>query len=358
MKLTLPFATQAIFTGLMEVMSMAVIGKLIGTKALAAYTVVDMLVCLSNEFVGGFWNALTTLCSQAVGAKQFNLAGQYLQMSLLLYVLFSIPFMAIWWIYTGDIMVWFGFDDETAEMGHDFAKVYIFAALVEGIGETVHGLLDVIDLENYSTVIGVSEEVIDFVVLFQTAFFFTPDLYHVGFIQLGVGILFLCLNVWFISFKGWFKPYSKGFFGSFSLKNRKAVWLMCKTAFSLSIGFLLTDGEWEILTIFASMLGPAEVVAWGILGTLWDGLEDLTEAIADAAEVRCAYLLGAGKPQQAKISAYKSMLIGVLISLLITSCLFIAGEDVPRWLTNDPVLQHQVRTIQNWMVKFLWNNIV
>ena len=118
---------------------------------------------------------------------------------------------------------------------------------------------------------------------------------------------------------------------------------MCRTAFALSIGFLLTDGEWEILTILASMLGPAEVTAWSILGTLWDAMEDLTEAIADAAEVRCAFLLGCGKPMHAKVSSYKSLLIGVLISLLITSGFFVAGEDIPRLLTDDYVLQLQVR---------------
>lgn len=69
---------------------------------------------------------------------------------------------------------------------------------------------------------------------------------------------------------------------------------------SLSFGYLLTDGEWEILTIFASYLGPAEgkltglqticrlfayeissrpvsfcvVTAWGIFGTVWDGVNE------------------------------------------------------------------------------------
>lgn len=43
-----------------------------------------------------------------------------------------------------------------------------------------------------------------------------------------------------------------------TFQNGKAVWLVCKTAMSLSFGTLLADGEWEILTVLASYMGPAE----------------------------------------------------------------------------------------------------
>lgn len=269
MKLILPFATQALFTGLLDVCTVATIGKLIGTREVAAYVVVDMLVSLSNEFVGGFWNALTTLCSQAAGAKQHKLCGQYVQMALLLYIFFSIPFMCLWWAQTENVLLWFGFDEETAEIGRDFARVCIFSMLVEGISETFHGLLDVIGLENYSTVIGIAEDVLDFVIVLQVAIFTTPELYHIGMVHLFMGLLFLVVNLGVIYWKGWFKPYMSGLTGSNSLANFKAVWLMFKTAVALSVGFLLTDGEWEMLTLFASFLGPAEVAAWSMIGSLW-----------------------------------------------------------------------------------------
>lgn len=88
------------------------------------------------------------------------------------------------------------------------------------------------------------------------------------------------------------------------------------------------------------MLGPAEVAAWGILGTIWEAFEFITEAIGDAAEVRCSYLLGAGEPGRAKMSAYKGLLLGFFLSSFITSLVFIAGQSLPVWITNDPALQH------------------
>ena len=91
--------------------------------------------------------------------------------------------------------------------------------------------------------------------------------------------------------------------------------------------------------LFPSFLGPAEVATWGLLGTLWDALEIVTEAVADAGEVRTAFLLGAGKPVEAKLSSYKSLYLGTMVSILITGIMFIAGDSIPTWLTNDPTLQ-------------------
>ena len=65
----------------------------------------------------------------------------------------------------------------------------------------------------------------------------------------------------------------------------------------------------------------------------------MTQSVADAAEVRCANLLGAGKPTQARASAYKSILIAFVFSMTLTSIIFICGDDLPRWLTMDTTLQ-------------------
>jgi MATE family multidrug resistance protein len=108
----------------------------------------------------------------------------------------------------------------------------------------------------------------------------------------------------------------------------------------LAFGYLLEYGEWEVLTIFAAHLGPAEVAAWGILGSLWESFETLSKGIADGGEVRCAYHLGNGKPGLAKSSAYKVILLSVAASFFFTSFLFMMGENLAVWFTSDPTLQH------------------
>lgn len=61
--------------------------------------------------------------------------------------------------------------------------------------------------------------------------------------------------------------------------------------------------------------------------------------MADAAEVRVSFLLGAGQPAKAKTSAYKAIFLAIFAAVFMTSLLFIGGEDIPTWLTTDPTLQ-------------------
>ena len=87
------------------------------------------------------------------------------------------------------------------------------------------------------------------------------------------------------------------------------------------------------------------VVAWGIIGAVWDAIDRLVDAVSDASEVRCAFLLGSGQPDRARLSAYKSTMISIYLSLYTTSGLFLCGEDLPKWLTNDPALQSLLRDL-------------
>jgi len=44
-----------------------------------------------------------------------------------------------------------------------------------------------------------------------------------------------------------------------------------KVAVCCSLCFCLVT-QWEILTLLAATMGPAEVAAWGILNTIWSGV--------------------------------------------------------------------------------------
>ena len=52
-KLSIPYCTQALITGLMDTLTVAVIGKFIGTRDVSAYVIVNLMVALTSEFIGG-----------------------------------------------------------------------------------------------------------------------------------------------------------------------------------------------------------------------------------------------------------------------------------------------------------------
>ena len=221
-KLSLPFATQALFTGILDILTVGVLGKLVGTREVSAFVVVRLLLSLTTQFVGGFIESLTTLCSQAIGAKKYRLAGKYVQIATVLYVIAYIPFAIMWVLFLDDAIAWLGFDAQTVEMGQQYGYLLLVDSLVDGVSESIHALLDVSGRENYSTAIGSIEETLAFLLVLAWGFAGAPTilvgkLFSLGVIQFVMGIIFLTSNVVIIWRKGWFKPYIGGMFGTFAL---------------------------------------------------------------------------------------------------------------------------------------------
>jgi Na+-driven multidrug efflux pump len=107
----------------------------------------------------------------------------------------------------------------------------------------------------------------------------------------------------------------------------------------MGIAYFLTYGQWEMLTLLAKALGPAEVVTWAILGYVWSILKYISDGFADAAESRCFLHLASNEPDLARSSAAKSQLLGFFSSLLVTSLLFIIGMELTKAITPDRTLQ-------------------
>lgn len=342
-KLMIPFVLQAAFTGLFDILQMVIIGRLIGTNELTAHVLVGFFVRTSSNIVLGFVESLATLCSQSIGVGNKLLTGQYVQIALIMYTIFFAPFILIWNFYTYDAIELLGFTSNIASIGQQYSRIMVFYYLLIGISECVHALLDVMGKEDFGTTMSILEELSQILTMFLVTFTLDDiQLSDIACIFFIVCAFFLAVTIIYIHCMGWFDPYLEGIIGSFALANKSAVYLLCNTALSLSFGYILTEGEWEIMAIFVSFLGPAEVAAWGIIGTIWDAIEAIVEAVGDAAEVRVAFLLGRGLPMRAKLSAYKSLCIAILLASVLASLLWTSANYLPSWLTEDSKLQSLV----------------
>lgn len=219
-KLGFPFMAESLFLGIAEAVRVALIGKLVGTKALSAYIIVDLLVGLTTQMMQGFQDALTSLCSQALGAGNETLAGQYVQMTVIVYTLLYIPVFIFWYFFIVDAMLWFEFDQKTADMGLDFAVLLLLAELIGGLDRSVHALLDVIGCENYSTIFAIVTQVSVTVGTFIVAQRSDVTLQDIGYVFVAVKGVALVLNVVIVLWNGWLDPYLEGMIGSLSLRVR------------------------------------------------------------------------------------------------------------------------------------------
>eukprot|EP00591_Stephanopyxis_turris_P011237 CAMPEP_0195526380 /NCGR_PEP_ID=MMETSP0794_2-20130614/27418_1 /TAXON_ID=515487 /ORGANISM="Stephanopyxis turris, Strain CCMP 815" /LENGTH=309 /DNA_ID=CAMNT_0040657051 /DNA_START=140 /DNA_END=1069 /DNA_ORIENTATION=- len=146
---------------------------------------------------------------------------------------------------------------------------------------------------------------------------------------------------------GWFKQFIPGLFKNIALRNKAAVKNVLRTALPLAVGSFLAYSEWEVLTIFAAHLGPAEVTTWAVLGTIWETFEATTEGLGEAAAVRVSYHLGKGNHHMAKVSTYKCLLASTIFALFTTSIFFMLGENLAIWFFAEDA------TLQNLLVELI-----
>lgn len=111
------------------------------------------------------------------------------------------------------------------------------------------------------------------------------------------------------------------------------------SASEFSIDMLLTYSDWRVLLLFARFLGPAQVITWCLLAKLWEVLQSIFEVLAEASDIRISMLLSVDRPNQAQLSAYKSLYLSTFLSLFTSSVLFMLGDSIPLLITEDTTLQ-------------------
>jgi len=342
LRLSIPFTLSELIAAIAEVIVLGIVSYQLGTGALSAFAVTETLIEITTEFAMGVVDAQSSLTGHAYGAKNNVMAGQYAQLCPMVYVLFQLPFILIWSFATYDIMLWMDFSPCVATMAQDYGRLVVWRDVVVGVSGSLSAMFEVADKEIAIALIGNMEAIVQLAVIAIALIVCDGDLVTVGTIAIVNALLFYVFTIVFTYWKGWMKPFAKGMFGSLAWKNRLVVKQVFKTATPLAFGAVLMHGEWEVLTVFAAYLGPAEVTAWAILGSVWDIFESSSEGIGDAAEVRVAYNLGKRRSDQARISAYKSNVIGILFSIVISVIFLALGNQIPHWLTRDVTLQRMI----------------
>mmetsp|Transcript_14068 Transcript_14068/g.30172 ORF Transcript_14068/g.30172 Transcript_14068/m.30172 type:complete len:891 (+) Transcript_14068:310-2982(+) len=342
LRLAVPFTFSGLVEEVLEIISLSIISLNLGTDALSAYILVETLIEITSEFAGGAIDGQAPLVSHALGAGNNKLAGQYVQLCTILYVAIQLLFVLLWSTFTYDIILLMGFNSTVAQMAQEYGRLAVWCDVIGGISEAYSDFFEVAGRELFVAFVGNVEALVEFAALAIAILIFNGSLISVAIIEIVNSVLFFVFTVAYTFWKGWAQPFQPGIFGSFSLRNRFAVKQAIKTATPLAFGSVLIYGEWEISTIFAAYLGPAEATAWAVLGSLSDVFEASTEGISDAAEIRVAYQCGKNHPQRAKISSYKSILMGIIFSIFVSSVTLILHNDIPRWLTSDPTLQRMI----------------
>lgn len=167
---------------------------------------------------------------QADGAGNDLLAGRYLQLAMIMYTITSIPAVFLWIFYTDEVVLWFGFDEETAVVSQRFAYSFLVNVFLSGLDHGIHEFLNVTGHEKYSTVVQILYFATQTVSIIISVSVGIKDLLYVGLVQAFLGVMMSIANFAFVLYRGWMDKYWEGFATTLSLrvskilKNTKVKW--------------------------------------------------------------------------------------------------------------------------------------
>ena len=75
------------------------------------------------------------------------------------------------------------------------------------------------------------------------------------------------------------------------------------------------------------------------MGWFWEAIEEISLAIADAAEVKVGKMMGSGQPYRARSMGNKSLYLGTLFSLIFSLPIIAMKDILTRFFTTDETLQ-------------------
>eukprot|EP00588_Corethron_pennatum_P012362 CAMPEP_0194271156 /NCGR_PEP_ID=MMETSP0169-20130528/5015_1 /TAXON_ID=218684 /ORGANISM="Corethron pennatum, Strain L29A3" /LENGTH=559 /DNA_ID=CAMNT_0039013441 /DNA_START=61 /DNA_END=1737 /DNA_ORIENTATION=+ len=313
LKISVPSTFSTISESLLDAIVTAMVSAEIGANAYIAYTMVSLFLDITDTFIGGIKDAESVLTAQAVGMENYFLAGQYFQLSTIIYIIIAIPSYGMWVFIAEWTLFKLNMGEEIAQIGGGYIRIAVVSQFVNGIAGAFSILLWSADYGVLATTIDTIFHVLYVLSLGILFYVFDmKDLVYVAWIDVVYGVLYGAFIFCFVYFKGTLDLYWKGMFLNCALKKGELVHGLLKMSVPLTLDSIMSYGEWGFFTFFSTTMGRAEVVVWSLGGAIWAMFETLPNGLGDAAELRVAFHLGKGCPDRAKNVAYKVLLYAVV----------------------------------------------
>jgi len=278
----------------------------------------------------GLATSLDTLCAQAYGSGRPHLVGLQLQRMLYFLWLITIP-IAIIWSFGTEILSLIVPEKETARLAGLYLKVLIAGApgyaAFEG-GKRYLQAQGLFSATMYILLICAPlNALMNYLFVWRLGW---------GFIGAPIAVsitenllpLMLFLYVRFVDgYQCW------GGFDRRALRNWSP---MIKLALPGLVMVLAEFGAFEILTLSSSWLGPTELAAQSVLGSITGITFQIPFPISVAASTRIANLIGATLAMPAKTAAKVALVFAFGVGIFNFLLLALLRDYIPRLFTPDP----------------------
>ena len=161
--LTLGASSQALF----RLITIAFISNYLETEAMVAFLLVGLFVRLtSEELSGAIIDSLSSYVQASMhpiphSKKESNdsiLAGQYIQLAIILQLLLTLPLLFVWSIFMDPFVMWLVDSTTISQLAHEYTCIVVFAYMVQALSRTLTVVFHICGHEHFESVIDLVAE--------------------------------------------------------------------------------------------------------------------------------------------------------------------------------------------------------
>ncbi|XP_031474351.1 protein DETOXIFICATION 16-like isoform X1 [Nymphaea colorata] len=306
-----------------QMTSVMFVGHL-GQLALSGASMATSFITVTGfSVVLGLATALDTLCGQAYGAKQYHMLGVYMQRSVFILSIVSIP-LAFLWAYTEKILLAFGQDDDISREAGTYARWMIPTLFSYGILQSEVRFLQtqniVLPMMLSTGLCALLHFLVCWALVFKSGLGYRGAALANS-ISYWINVLLLALYIKFSS------ACNKSWTG-FSRRAVRDVTNFIKLAAPSAVMACFEWWSFEVLTLLAGLL-PNPKVETSVLAIILNTSSTafmVPLGLASAVSTRVANELGAGRPQAARMAVRIVLLLVIVQATLVSmTIIFIRG---------------------------------
>ncbi|KAG6613191.1 Multidrug/Oligosaccharidyl-lipid/Polysaccharide (MOP) Flippase Superfamily [Phytophthora cinnamomi] len=320
----------------------------LGTASLAAASLASTW---TNVPLAGVWSgatALVTLCGQAWGARNGELAGTWLQIGLVVVSLLSLP-VVLWYWSVGCLLALSTDDAEVVRLGVRFARILSLSVWPSLVYACVRLYLQSMGIMSPVTVVGALS------IGVACAANYTLIFGALGWGGLGFdgSPMATVIAAWFqplalISYCICYRQMHLQAWGGWDLKafTRERLRVFLNISGPVAANSMVSNLANSALTLVAARLGADVIAANAVISGLWSLLWALFWGFGSATQIRVANYLGAGRPKAARVLGFLGFVctVGTVATLAVVT--FLLRETLFRLYSNDDALLQLCMLVQ------------
>jgi len=341
--LAIPWTTVDLISYCADFFLIMIVSHFMGTATMICYSTVGFVLGCFNMLCSGIYGSCYKHVNNACADDRRWLAGEYIQISMVLNTIVTVPSSIVAVVLMPTIMTYYGYADAVVDMSQSYAAVAALHTVLEGAIGMVGTSLDIDGHAKFNAVWGLWESLVSVIATVVIISTLRPSLLGLGIYHLVESAIMHVAYIYIAYYrKGWLDEYAGGICSRSAMKNTPAVMSIIKRSVPLLLDDATVSMEWFVLSMFAAHQGAAESVVWILFSYIWEIVELVPESFADAATSRVAFNLSNGNVDIARVIAGQSIFLATAFAIILSIPLMVYRHFIVWCISADQVLDEML----------------